>query len=395
MVPGRKQGDAAVVKHGICIIAWMSWASVAWAQELPAEEVQVNLNSYFDNFQVNIVYPTVSMTKHVSETTSITGRYLVDVISAASMKSRFEVDGVTSASGRRHGGEEGGFDEVRHEAGLGVTRILGNTTVSLNGLYSTEHDYTSRTLAASISQPFAKQNTILTLGLVRSWDDVFPDTRSWRKNKDVVTLSAGLTQILNKRLLMQVDASYADNRGYLSDAYQVVSVFEGNNLATFEPVHPGERVRKAVGVRAKYKVAHNAAWQWGYRYYWDDWDVTSHTLSTHYQHRLRSGMQLSTGLRTYFQSRAFFFEPRYTSLATFMTVDSKLDKGYSTELQLEATFGGEAMQRIPLVRMFTSDKMELSVKLNYYRRHTETPDWHSRYKTLHAYIFSVGYRYRF
>ena len=77
----------------------------ALAQDLPPDEVQVNLNGYFDNFRVNIVYPSISMTGAISPTTSLTGRYLVDVISAASMRSQFQVDGVTSASGRGHGGE--------------------------------------------------------------------------------------------------------------------------------------------------------------------------------------------------------------------------------------------------------------------------------------------------
>lgn len=382
-------------KRGIVFLWMLSIGGFAQAQELPADEIQVNLNSYFDNFQVNIVYPTIAVTKSVSETTSITGRYLVDVISAASMKSRFDVDGVTSASGRSRGGGEGRFDEVRHEAIWGLTQLLGKTTVSLSGIYSTEHDYTSRSIAVSLSQPFAKQNTVLTVGVVRSWDSVFPENRSWRKTKDVVSLNAGLTQVLSKRLLVQVDGSYADNRGFLSDAYQVVSVFAGNTLTTFEPVHPSARVRKAVGIRANYKLARPSMMQLGYRYYWDDWDVTSHTLSTYYEHRLEQGVRLRAGLRTYFQSRAFFFEPRYTAPASFMTVDSKLDQGYSSELQLQATFGGEAFHKIPLVRLFLNEQMELTAKFNYYRRHTEVPHWHSRFRNLHAYVFSVGYRYRF
>ena len=57
------------------------------AQELPEEELQVNISSYFDNFNVNVVYPDVSVKKSLSETTGINGRFLVDVMSCASMKS--------------------------------------------------------------------------------------------------------------------------------------------------------------------------------------------------------------------------------------------------------------------------------------------------------------------
>jgi len=94
------------------------------AQELPSDEIQVNLSSYFDNFNVQIVYPNIAYTRKVSEKTSMTGRYLIDVVSAASIRgetpesegddddrSRQVVDVVTSASGRN--GEPQGPDDLR------------------------------------------------------------------------------------------------------------------------------------------------------------------------------------------------------------------------------------------------------------------------------------------
>ena len=367
----------------------------ARGQELPDEEVQVSLNGYFDNFRVNVLYPSVSLTKHVGETTSLTGRYLVDVISAASIKSRFEVDGVTSATSNEHGGSQGGLDEVRHEVGLGITQLLSKATLTLNGLYSTEHDYTSKTLALQLSYPFARNNTVVQLGLVRSWDKVFPQTRTWTRDKQVFTLSGGLTQVLGRRLIAQLDVSYTQNDGLLSDAYQVVTIVRDAAVSTFEPVHPGHRTRKAIGLRVNYKLASPSALQLGYRYYWDDWEVRSHTVSTRYQHRLSSGVRLGLGVRTYVQSKAFFFEPDYSDPMPLMAVDSKLDKGYSTAFQFDVVFGGSSLDRVPVLAWFADQKMEFNLKFNLYRRHTAFPDWHSRFKNLYAYVISLGYRYRF
>ena len=367
----------------------------AWGQEVPADELQVNLNGYFDNFRVTVVYPTVSLTKQVRETTSLTGRYLVDVISAASMKSRFDVDGVTSATSRRHGGGEGGLDEVRHEVGLGVTQLLSKATVSVNGIYSTEHDYTSRTLAAQLAYPFARQNTTLRLGIVRSWDQVFPQTRSWTEDKRIFTLSGGLTQVLGKRLIAQLDVSYAENTGLLSDPYQVVTILQGEAVSTFEPVHPDRRRRKAAGLRANYRLTPRWVLHLGYRYYWDDWDVRSHTMSTRFQHRFPADIRVSLGTRTYLQSKAFFFEADYSAPVPLMAVDSKLDQGYSAELQVNAVFGPSSLGRVPLLKLFANEKVELNLSFNAYLRHTASPDWHSRFRNLYAYIVSIGYRYRF
>ncbi len=367
----------------------------AVAQELPADELQVNVNTYFDNFRVNIVYPSVSFTKQIGGTTSLTARYLVDAISAASMKSLFRVDGITSATSRDAGGSDGLLDEVRHEFGAGVTQLVSRATVSVNGLYSTEHDYTSRTLAVSMSMPFALKNTVLQLGAVHSWDVVSPQNRTWDKDKRVLSLNAGVTQVLSKRTALQVDGSFSDMSGFLSDAYQVVTILGDGEVNTFEPIHPEQRTRRAVGVRVNQSLGESSAISVGYRYYWDNWDLTSNTANIRYSRRVAPGILAKIGVRGYFQSKAYFFEPAYSEPVVFMTVDSKLNSGYTYEVQFGATVSGDAVSGVPVLNLLARDDVDLIVDLNLYKRHTDSADWHSRLKDLYAYMFSVGYRYRF
>lgn len=366
----------------------------AFGQDLPENELNVNMSGYFDNFGVAIFYPQVSISQQVSESTSLTGRYLVDVISAASMQSHFEVDGVTSATSRNSGGGDDTPDELRHEMGLGLTQMLGDATVSLNTLYSTEHDYTSGTLAGNVSYPFALKNTVLQLGIVRSWDTVSPQIREWEKDKDVLHLSTGLTQILSKRLIAQLNASFIQYDGLLSDPYQVVQIIQDGRVVNYEPIHPDSRKRRSVGVRTNYLLNDLASLHLGYRYYWDDWDVNSHTISAGYERYLHNEqLRLSVGVRSYFQSRADFFEPTYTAPAEYLTVDSKLDKGYSNEYQFNLTILDGV--NIPYLNFpLADDRREFNIKLNFYHRHTDTPDWHSRYRNLFAYIVNFGIRYR-
>ncbi|MGA1198722.1 MAG: DUF3570 domain-containing protein, partial [Candidatus Latescibacterota bacterium] len=286
-----------------------------WAQQLPENEVQVNFSSYFDSFDVSIVYPSVSLTKKVSESTSVTGRYLVDMVSAASIKyagttsaegSVRQVDTVTSASGRRGGeGEElFQFDDVRHELGLGLTQVVGLGTVSFNGIYSKENDYSSATIASTLSQSFAKKNTTIGLGVVRSWDKVFPSNQTWTRNKDVTTLSANVSQVLNTRMVAQVLGSYRTDKGYLADAYQQVLI----GGQSFDPVHPDQRIQKALAGRLKFRLNDQSSLQLGYRYYWDDWDMTSHTGSLDYKRYVSSNIILGLGLRSYVQNQSYFFK---------------------------------------------------------------------------------------
>jgi hypothetical protein len=382
-------------------------------QDLPANEIQVNLSTYFDNFDVTIVYPNFALTRKVSETTSLTGRYLVDVVSAASIRGEAPsssdaevtrvVNVITSASVRRRtvvtqsGGiapapPRTGPDDVRHEFGFGMTHLIAGGTVSVNGIYGTENDYTSTTLAGTYSRAFAKKNTTIQLGLVRSWDDVFPLTKDVHRDKNVVSYSANLTQILSTRLLSQFLFSYSDNSGHLSDDYQLIPIERGDSTAVVDPIHPTTRSRKALGTRVKIRTDHRSSIQLGYRYYWDSWEVNSHTMSINYLRHLSSMTTFGLGLRTYLQGRAFFFQPEYTQEEEFMTADIKLESSFSNELQLSFSLHGSEDHYMPFL---SNENVEYNVRLNIYQRHTDTPYWFNGKKDLLAGYFNIGVRYKF
>jgi hypothetical protein len=388
----------------------MSLTALVSGQEGADNELQVNFNGYFDNFRVNILYPSVSLNKKIGASKRFNGRYLVDAITAASMRSRFEVDGVTSATNRtvdgvtsasaRNGEEaetESSFDEVRHEFGAGLSTEFGRGgSASVNVLYSTEHDYSSKTLAGNISYPFAKKNTVLQFGAVRSWDLSFPDTRTWKKRKDVTALSCGLTQVLSPKAIAEVDASYTVNRGYLSDPYQVVRIIHDDTFTTFNTSAPERRMRNAVGTRINYKMTSMSSLQMGYRYYWDDWKIRSNTVHALVQrHFLEKRLTLGIGLRHYSQTGAYFFKPRYSMPEPYMTVDSKLNSCVSYEFQFRIEIQSDLLKGIHLFNILAVDNSAFLADVDFYHRRTPTLDWFSRYRDLYAYIFSFGWRYRF
>ena len=422
-----KAGGAAVVNkllHLFYLIPILIVTS-ALGQELPADELQVNISGYFDSFNVNVIYPSISYTSKVSDNTSITGRYLVDMISAASIKGSSgnatgtggddhgghdddikslakttgtgAVDAVTAASGVGGGGGGSvlgsGFDDVRNEFTLGATHLWGGNTISVNGIYSTERDYTSSTFAGTISRQFAMKNTTVELGFVRSWDQVYPVTKNWTRNKDVVTYSANFSQLLGKNALIQFLTSYTENNGYLADAYNQVTINSGGTATPYDPIHPDSRIRRAAATQLKFRLNQTASMQLGYRYYWDSWDVNSHTISGNYMEHLSRHTILSVGLRHYLQSQAYFFKTRYLQPESLMTTDIKLDKGYSNELQLELILdGGRGQDYLPFL---TSEKVQYNLSLNFYQRHTQTGYWYNGSQNLFATDFNIGLRYRF
>lgn len=392
----QKAAAAGVVKKLILFSLFVFYPiNTGLAQLLPSNETQVNFSGYFDDFSVSVLYPSISITKRVSESTSINGRYLVDMITAASIKSTNPapaVDVVTSASSKS-GINTPTFDEVRHEFNVGFAHLFGSSILTTDALYSTESDYSSATLIGNFTQYFAENNTSLQLGFVRSWDKVFPNTKDWTKDKNVTTINLNFSQNLSKNLILQLLSTYADNNGLLSDNYQLVPISINGKDSLFDPIHPDLRIRRAAALSLKYRLTDQSSLQMGYRFYWDSWDITSNTYSANYQRYLSKHVILGVGWRGNFQTRAFFFKPEYLEPEQYMTTDIKLEKGYSNEVQLDLILtGGDKQKYLPFMK---DERVQYVFNLSFYLRHTESPYWFNNLNNLFATNINIGIRYRY
>jgi hypothetical protein len=401
--------DAGVGKRtSPFLLTFFSFSALIYAQLLPPNETQVNFSGYFDSFNVQVLYPSIAFTKNLSESTSITGRYLVDMITAASIRSHNnpsgtgnsslqKVDAVTAASGRSSGGRGGNqaptFDEVRHELNLGFAHLFGSGIMTLDGLYSTESDYTSSTLIGNFTQYFAENDASLQLGVVRSWDKVFPKTKNWKKDKNVTTINANFSQVISKSFIIQLLSTYTDNSGLLSDNYKLVPITINGKDSLFDPIHPDLRIRRAAALSLKYRLTDESSLQFGYRYYWDSWDIYASTYSADYEKYLSKHVILGLGWRTNIQTQAFFFKPRYAAPEQYMTTDITLDAGYSNELQMKLILtGGDHQEYLPFL---TDDRVQYIINLNFYLRHTNSPYWFNNLNNLFATDINIGIRYRY
>ena len=362
---------------------------------LPEDEIRFEFNHYIDNFGVSVLYPTLSFQHRLTGRTSASVRYVVDGITSASMQSRFDVDGITSATQNSPRQNQSAFDEVRQEIGAGIVQQVGSGTVSIHGLYGTEQDYRSRSILTTVTVPLAERNTELQLGLVRSWDEVFPVTRTWTRQKDTVRLNLGITQVLSRSALAQVTYTRGELDGFLSDPYQVVTILDplDRRVRLEETRHPSSRSRHAIAALTKWMTTSNSTVEVGYRRYWDNWSVESNTAHFRYQHRFGQGW-MTTGItaRVYDQSRASFFAPSYSRSHELQTVDTRLDAARAYEFVLQGIVPGHTVRGLGLVQ---PESIDLDGSLSYYRRTTDTRDWHRRRRTLHAFITRIGFRLRY
>jgi len=185
---------------------------------------------------------------------------------------------------------------------------------------SKEFDYLHLGLNARISRDFNRRNTTISTGIAIARDEWDPiggtpaaltqmlnerdlSNRGATETKNILDLVFGVTQVISRNLLVQVNYSYSDSSGYLSDPFKIVSVVDGTTgdavpLAVIPgaagPSHrylyenrPRDRVKHSLFTQAKHYL-NGKVLDVSYRYMTDDWDIDSHTLDLRYRWSLNN-----------------------------------------------------------------------------------------------------------
>lgn len=210
-------------------------------------------------------------------------------------------------------------------------------TVSGGLSASNEYDYLHLGANGKISRDFNKRNTTLSAGLALSRDEFDPvggapiplapmedvggsNSKRGSETKDVLDVVLGVTQVINKDLLVQVNYSYSDNSGYLTDPYKFLSVVDGvsGDTLTRTPVdegpshqflfesRPDERTKHSLYGQAKYHM-NGKVLDASYRYMTDDWDIDSHTLDLRLRWPVGERSYVEPHFRYYTQTEAEFY----------------------------------------------------------------------------------------
>jgi hypothetical protein len=298
---------------------------------------------------------------------------------------------------------------------------------------SSEYDYTHAGLNAKISRDFNKRNTTVSAGLALARDEVDPvggapvglsqmpdavrggddddnggegGNRGPSETKDIFDIVLGVTQVVNRNFLVQVNYSYSDSSGYLTDPYKILSVVDGttgdvvpvtptpgvdgpSHLYLFEN-RPDSRTKHSLYTQGKYYM-NGKVLDISYRYMTDDWEIDSHTLDMRFRWPIGGSGYLEPHLRLYTQSAADFYTlslidgdplPEYASadyrLGDFDAITVGLKYGWKTS-------GGNNMNvRLELYQQ--SGNVSSSQLIGNQLDRDSYPD-------LNAIIFQYGYHF--
>jgi hypothetical protein len=223
------------------------------------------------------------------------------------------------------------IDESRDDISLSANFYRENSRVGIGIARSSENDYESNSANINASIWFNDKNTTLDVGFSFSDDTIKPTQdltidpgRVKEEEKDSESFSVGISQVVNKTLLLGAGISYTTYDGYLSDPYKL-AVVEGVALRDNRP-DSKEQIAFDLKLR-KYLKKYHAAIHADYRYYDNNWGVSSHTLGLAWYQNIRT-WQLSGGIRWYDQASANFYRHFYT--------EERLDNYYSSDYRLSS-----------------------------------------------------------
>ena len=286
-----------------------------------------------------------------------------------------------------------------------------NWEVNYNAAVSVENDYRSYSGALTVNKETDSKAFRFTFGIAGTIDQIFrvgngntPAPLSAIKDniffgegeKDTTDVILGLTHVINRRTVGQVNLSHSVSKGYLTDPYKVFSVVDRNSDKAFDSFYesrPSARKRTTLSLHINHQLyPSNNIIQASYRYYTDDWEVDSHTFNFNYHFKFADTQYIETRLRLYHQSKAFFYQNEFIA-----DVEGNPDAPNIPDTfpqYLSADYRLDEMDSVtPGIRYGTELGVDghLRVRLAYmYQRFTA-----SEFDTNKALIFQIAYNKRF
>jgi hypothetical protein len=290
-----------------------------------ADQIEYSTYWFGDNAKTTVATTSFSLAKTLWHRTMVLMDVELDQTTVPPL-----VDGVTGAS-RPSRQSKSAFRKNRGQIIAGLEQGVGDNTRLVGSYYfSEEVDYSSQAFIGGISQDFAQKNfTIALLGqyTMDQVGEILPNGSIVEQLKETHQASLGLSQLLSPTAVLRGGVDAVRMIGYLSDPYRKVVIPTATPLVfdTITERHPDTRWRGAVWAEiSKYARDIDGAFFVNYRYYQDDWGVTSHTATFTINKYITKDWILSPKYRYYDQGAATFteYDPRGTSV--FDAADYKL-----------------------------------------------------------------------
>ena len=284
-----------------------------------------------------------------------------------------------------------------------------NSIWSANAYFSNEHDYVSIGFGGSYTRLFNQRNTEISVSgrvFLDRWDAIYPielrpgffDDRivgdgTYTPNfepfanetRNTYSLSLNFLQIINKRLQGALFADVVVQNGLLSTPFQRIyfgdlSDFFIDDFQLADDVErlPESRLKLPVGGRLNYFLNDFLILRSYYRFYWDDWGITSHTANIETPIKVSQKFTLYPNYRFYTQTAADYFFPSEGAESTFEFYTSDFD--LSNYVAHQYGLGIQYKDVLGSFKVLTFGLKSVDLRFNQYNRNNG----------LDAFIVSLG-----
>jgi hypothetical protein len=267
------------------------------------------------------------------------------------------------------------FKDKRFAGGASWQQPVGRLNKLTVGTdVSKENDFMSMSVNGTFARDFFNRNTTVSLG--GSWEHDISDPiggtpvpgsrytlfqkTSAKEARNVSSAMLGLTQVMNRRWLVQLNFTTEKSNGYQTDPYKIISIVDATGLTSgylFES-RPDNRSRHGVYLENRIAVGDTDVITLSARHMTDNWGLTSSTADFRYRWEFSSGSYLEPHVRYYQQNAANFYQP-------YMPAASQTLQYFSADPRLAALTGKTIGLKwgVPL-----EQDGEFSIRLEMYRQ---------------------------
>jgi len=221
------------------------------------------------------------------------------------------VDAITTASRPIAGNPYQDYVKSRNE----VQGDVDMGRAAANYYVSSEIDYLAQQLGGNVNRDFSDQRLNISMGTSYGWDQIKPllngTVQAVGGTKTTLHWNAVATRILSPTTLLRWGVEYNVVNGLQHNPYR--EVYAGG---TYVPErHPDHRERRDTFLRLNQYLPNRSSLKFSYRFYNDDWGITSHELGSSLSQYVTHAIAASYEYRYYTQTHADFYRSEYLTTA--------------------------------------------------------------------------------
>jgi hypothetical protein len=223
------------------------------------------------------------------------------------------------------------------------------------------------------------------------------------KNRNTYSVSISFSQIINKNAQFSLFSDVVYQKGWLANPMQRVYFSDKENYFMGNPNHisnyandqntevfqladdierlPETRLKIPIGIRYHHYINEYVVFKTYYRYYYDDWGISSHTANIEIPIKVTEKYTLYPSYRLYYQTASTYFAPfdKHVSTEEFYTSDYDLATFKATQYGLGVKYTDVFSEK----RLWVIGLKNISFNYNFYQRTTD----------LGAHFISLGAKF--